>query len=100
MPLGDLPEHRDCAARHEQAEAEVRLLARLPEPVERAVGQPRLLMRLAEAVAESQHSRRALAPVRDDVLAIRAPEIEMAEYAELVRVAPYRFDSVGVDRVA
>src|SRR5262249_18861008 len=53
-------------------------------------------MRLGEAVAEAQHSRRALAPARDDILAIGALEIEMPEYAELVRVAAHRFDGVGI----
>src|SRR5687768_237149 len=100
MPLGDLSEYRDIFTRDEKTEAQVRLLARLPEPIERAVGQPRLLMWLAEAVPKPQHARRAFAPMRDDGLPSRALEVEMSEDAEPVRVALHRFDGVGVDGVA
>src|SRR5262249_26941722 len=55
---------------------------------------------LAERIAETEHARRALAPVRDDFLAIRALQIEVPEDAELVRVAPHRLDRVGVDGIA
>src|SRR5581483_7247984 len=81
MPLGDGSERRDVAA-GEQPDRKRRLLGRRPEPVERAVGPPRLLVRLVEGEAEAEHAR-ALAPVRDDALALRAREVEMAEDAEL-----------------
>src|SRR5262249_52006726 len=100
MPLGDPAENRHGAAGHEQSQPQVRLLARFPEPVERTVGDPRLLVRIAEAVAESEHGGRAFAPVRDDVLSVRAREIEMAEDAEPVGVPPGGFYCISIDSLA
>src|SRR5262245_14531571 len=100
MPLGDLPEHRNRVSGYEKTQTQVRFFARFPEPVEGAVGQPCLLMRFAEAVAKSEHGGRAFAPARDDVLAIRALQVEIAKDAELVGMAPRRFDGVSVDRLA
>ncbi len=97
MPLGDAAEDLDVGAGGEQAHDQPRLLRRLPEPVERAVGPPGFLVRLVEGEAETEHAR-ALAPVGDDLLAIRALEIEMPEDAEFVRVLAHRLDGVSVDR--
>src|SRR4029453_3434090 len=59
-------------------------LARPPEPVERPVGPPGLLLRLVEGEPEPEHAR-PLAPARDDLLAIRAEQVEVAQDAELAR---------------
>src|SRR5262249_55020469 len=83
----------------EQPDAQIRLLAGGPEPVERAVGPPRLLVRLVEGEPETEHAR-ALAPVRDDLLAVGTLEIEMPEYAELVRMLAHCVDGLDVDRLA
>ncbi len=71
MPLGDLPECRDVRPAGEETDAQVLLLARFPEPVERAVGPPRLLVRLVEACSGSRACPATLAPVLDDLLAVR-----------------------------
>ncbi len=56
-------------------------------------------MRLVEGEPEPEHAR-PLAPVGNDVLAIRALEVEMPEDAELGRVSAHRLDGQHVDRLA
>ena len=99
MPLGDLPECRHVFPAGEETDAQVRLLASRPEPVERAIGPPRLLMRLVEGKPKPEHAR-PFAPMGDDLLAIRALEIEMPEDAEFVRVQAHRLDGELVDGLA
>ena len=74
-------------------------LARLPEPVERAIGPPGLLMRLVEGEPKPEHAR-PVTPARDDLLAIRAFQLEMSEDAELVGMRTHRLDGEHVDRLA
>src|SRR5262245_51905403 len=97
MALGDLRQRRHLAS-GEQPDREPLALARLPEPVERAVGPPGLLLRLVEREAEPEHAR-PLAPARDDLLAIGALQIEMSEDAELVGMLANRLDGLHVDRL-
>jgi hypothetical protein len=75
------------------------LLARRPEPVERAVGPPALLVRLVEGEAEAEHAR-PLPPVFDDVEPIRVLQVEIPQDTECVRVLARRFDRERVDRLA
>ncbi len=98
MALGGLPECRHGLPVHQETDAQVRFLARRPEPVGRAIGPPRLLTRLVEGEAESHHAR-TLAPARDDLLAIRALQIEVPEDAEFVGVQAHCLDSVTIDRL-
>jgi hypothetical protein len=56
-------------------------------------------MRLVEGEPEAEHAR-ALAPMRHDLLPVRALEIEMPEDAELVGMLLHRLHRVDVDRFA
>src|SRR4029079_10154514 len=83
MAQCDLTESSHVGAARQKANPQIVLLARIPEPVERAVGPPGLLMRLVERETEAEHAR-ALAPVRDDLFAVGTLQIEVTEDAELV----------------
>jgi hypothetical protein len=98
MPLGDLLQRRHVSPGQE-TDGQSRLLARRPEPVERAIGPPRLLVRLVEGEPEPEHAR-PLAPAGDDALALRALEVEVPEDAELGGVLAHRFDGEHVDGLA
>ena len=98
MALGDPAEIGHVPA-GQQADRQLLALAGGPEPVERAVRPPALLVRLVEREAETQHAR-PLPPVPDDVLAVRALQVEMPEDAELVRMRLYRLDRLHIDRFA
>src|SRR5215470_9718625 len=98
MALGDLAEVGHMAA-GQQADWQPFLLARRPEPVERAVSPPALLVRLVEGEAEAAHAR-PLPPVSDNVESIRALQVEIPQDAEFVRVLAHRFDRQRVDRLA
>src|SRR5215472_17043573 len=90
MALGDFGE-----SRHEP-DRQLLSLAGRPEPVERTIGPPALLMRLVEGEPKAAHAG-ALTPVLDDVLAIRALQIEIPEDAELVWMPADRLDRELVD---
>src|SRR5205085_3734450 len=75
------------------------LLARPPEPVERAIGPPRLLLRLVEGKPKPEHAG-PLAPMSNDLLAIRTLDIEVPEDAKFAGVLAYRLDSKNVDGLA
>src|SRR5262245_28333967 len=98
MPLGDLRQRGHLSAGQE-TDGKTFPLARLPEPVERAVTPPGLLLRLVEGEPEPEHAR-PLAPARDDLLAIRAQQIEVAENAELARVSLHGVEREHVHRLA
>src|SRR6266850_2103671 len=98
MPLGDLRQRRHVSAGQEP-DGQPRPLASLPEPLERAIGPPRLLTRLVEGEPKPEHAR-PLAPMGDDVLAIRALEVEVPEDAEFVGMPADRLDGENVDRLA
>ena len=62
------------------------LLRRRPQPVERAVVEPRLLVRLQERVSQAAHAGLA-GPGRESFQAIGVVRLDAAQNRELVRVA-------------
>src|SRR5262245_63252557 len=98
MALSDLAKVSHMAA-GQQADRQPFLLARRPEPVERAVGPPALLVRLVEGEAEAEHAR-PLPPVSDDVEPIWTLQVKIPQDAEFVRVLAHRVDRQLVDRLA
>jgi hypothetical protein len=98
VALGDPTERRHVTAR-KQPDRQAFPLAGGPEPVERTVGPPALLMWLVEREAETEHAG-PLAPILNDVLAVRALQVEMPEDAELIGVPAHRLDGQLVDLLA
>src|SRR5690348_13639860 len=97
MPLGDFSKRCNVVAARQQTDAQIVLFARLPEPVERTVSPPAFFMRLAEGESKSEHAR-PFTPVRNDIFAIRALQIEMSENAKFFRMQTHRFDCEFIDR--
>src|SRR5262252_943827 len=98
MALSNLAEVSHMAA-GQQADRQPFLLARGPEPVERAVAPPALLVWLVEGEAEAQHAR-PLPPVFDDVEPIRTLQVEIPQDTEFLWALARCLDRQRVHRLA
>jgi len=89
MALGDLRQ-RIQRSRHQHHERDPRLLGRRPQPVRRAVREPRALQIGVEGEAHAEHAR-LLLPVRHERAALRLLECDPAHDREAVGIEARRF---------